>query len=105
MKAELLAKIDPVADGVALGDGWRGLIDFGEVWSEGDTDLAWPPGAGNVPVGDPLVYGCEVTHAESDTTRVRVRFITLASLRPVMVLGARFTLRDGAIPLATGRIA
>jgi hypothetical protein len=105
LAAELLAQIDQVADGAAFRDGWRGLIDFGEVWSESDADLAWPPGAGNVPVGEPLVYGCEVTPADSDTEHVRVRFLTLDSLRPVMVLGARFTLRDGATQRATGRIA
>jgi hypothetical protein len=105
MTAEFLAQIDPIADGAAVRDGWRGLIDFGEVWSEADTDLAWPPERGNVPVGESLVYGCEVTPAESNNERVRVRFLTLDSLRPVMVLGARFTLRDGATPRATGRIA
>ena len=66
MTAELLAQIEPVAEAVLL-HGRRGLIDFGEVWSEADTDLAWPPGSGNVPVGGPLVYGSEVKNAEADT--------------------------------------
>ena len=103
MTAELLAQIEPVGEAAAPRDGWRGLIDFGEIWSEADADLAWPPGSGNVPVGEPLVYGCEVTYAEADE-RLRVRFMALDSLRPVMVLGARFTLRDGATARATGHI-
>ena len=104
MTTELLARIEPVAEAVALRDGWRGLIDFGETWSEADAGLAWPPGSTNVPVGEPLVYGCEVTYAEASTERVRVRFIALDALRPVMVPGARFTLRDGATRRATGQI-
>jgi hypothetical protein len=104
MTAELLAQIEPVGEADAPRDGWRGLIDFGEVWSEDDTDLTWPSGSENIPIGEPLAYGCEVTFAEPDTERVTVRFIALDSLRPVMVPGARFTLRDGATPRATGHI-
>ena len=104
MGAELLAQIEPVGEAVVLRDGWRGLIDFGETWSEADAGLAWPEGSVNVPVGEPLVYGCEITYAEAGTERVRVRFIALDWLRPVMVPGARFTLRDGAAPRATGHV-
>jgi hypothetical protein len=104
MTAELLARIEPVGEVATLRDGWRGVIDFGEIWSEADIDLAWPPGSGNVPVGEPLVHGCEVTQTDADSDRVTVRFIALDSLRPVMVPGARFTLRDGASPRAIGHI-
>ena len=105
MTAEFHGHVESIAVAAVLHDGWRGLIDFGEVWSEADADLAWPPGSGNVPLGEPLVYGCEVTNVEPDAKRVRVRLIALDSLRPMMVPGARFTLRDGATPRATGRIA
>lgn len=100
--AEVLARIDPTPEGQPLRDGWRGIIDFGEVWSEAESDL-WPPGSGAVPVGQPLVYGCELADADADL--VRVRFIALDSLRPVMQPGTRFTLRDGDTPRATGHLS
>ena len=77
-------------------DGWRRIIDFGERWTEDDRDLAWPPGAGKVPIGESLVYGCEVSYPEPPSPRVRVRFISVDHLRPIMMPGAQFTLRDGA---------
>jgi hypothetical protein len=45
-------------------------------WTDDDVDLAWPPGSGAVPTGEPLVYGRE----------------------------AIYTFCDGATPRATGRV-
>jgi hypothetical protein len=102
--AELLAEIESFSDAPGLHDGWRGLIDFGERWTEDDADLAWPPGSATVPLGEPLVYGCEVTYPEPGSDSVRVRFNALDSLRPAVVAGARFTLRDGETARAHGRV-
>lgn len=83
--------------------GWLGLIDFGEVWSASDAGL-WP-GPGEVPIGRPLTYGCEVI-SMSDGTPVRVSLTTLAidAPREVMKPGATFTLNDGISPRVSGRL-
>jgi hypothetical protein len=103
MSVELLAQIEPVEGAAQLPDGWRGLLDFGEFWTEADRRLGWPPDAPDFPVGQPLTYGCEVTTDPTDPTRVRIRLLP-DELRKVMKPGAAFTLRDGLTARATGHL-
>ncbi len=49
MSVELLAEIERVKDAAQLLDGWRGLLDFGELWTDADRHLGWPPDAPEVP--------------------------------------------------------
>ena len=100
---ELVAEIQPTAGVSDTPDGWRGLIDFGEEWSEADAALASPPG-GEVPIGQPLIYGCEVTRDVDSPGRVRIRLFALEEPRVIMTPGAAFTLRDGRAARATGRL-
>jgi hypothetical protein len=53
---ELMADIESEAGRPGLKSGWRGLLDFGEVWTESDADL-WPSVSGKVPLGDSLMWG------------------------------------------------
>lgn len=75
-------------------------MDFGEVWSEDDAGL-WPPER-EVPIGQPLTYGCEVGRLGAD--RAKITVFALQKPREVMKEGASFTLRDGHVARATGRI-
>jgi hypothetical protein len=101
--AELTAAIETVPGAAPIADGWRGIIDFGEVWTEDDADLTYPPGS-DPPLGESLAYGCEITFSASDSEAVSIRLIALDFPRPVMAAGAQFTLRDGGTPRATGRL-
>jgi hypothetical protein len=83
--------------------GWRGIIDFGEVWSESDSSL-WP-GPGPLPVGKPLVYGCEVLALSStEPTRARLTMWALDAPRDVMNPGATVILKQGTSLRATGKL-
>lgn len=97
----LPAEIDSVP-GKPIRDGWRGVVDFGEVWSDEDAEL-WPEQFGDeLPVGKPLLYGCEL--AIQTPGRVTLRFLALDARRPVMQPGRTFTLREGLTPRATGHL-
>jgi hypothetical protein len=88
-----------------LRSGWRGLLDFGERWTEEDAQL-WPSGSGSVPVGEPLVYGCELRWLQNEDTE-RKAVLTLWSIdapRSVMTNGATFRLLEGATLRATGEL-
>lgn len=99
---ELLAAIRPVAGQPELPDGWRGLIDFGETWTQAEQAL-WPSSAGPVPVGKPLTYGC-VLHRPETKQQVRLTVFSLDEARAVMTRGAPLTLRDGHTARATGNL-
>jgi hypothetical protein len=104
MPVELVAEIEPVTGAEEVRDGWRGLLDFGERWTEADRNLGWPAEAPEVPVGQPLTYGCEVSREEAVPGRVRIRLLMIDEPRPVMQPGLQFTLRDGGRARATGRL-
>jgi hypothetical protein len=104
MSVELLAEIEPVEDAAQLPDGWRGVLDFGELWTEADRRLGWPPDAPEVPVGQPLTYGCEVRLDAAEPTRVRIRLLVVDEVRKAMTPGAAFTLRDGGTARAVGHL-
>jgi hypothetical protein len=83
------------ADGVLeLSDGWRGLVAFGEVWTAEDAAL-WPAGSGDIPVGEPLVYGCELRHRSAEGDAV-LSLWSLDATRPVMTKGTKVRLLDGS---------
>jgi len=93
--------MEPSDDEVA--DGWRGLVDFGEVWSPSDAGL-WPHGS-DVPTGEALTYGCEVRFIGPRTeARVVLRLWAIDAPRPVMQQGAEFILRDGLTPRGKGNL-
>lgn len=108
MSIELLAELRPVEGGPDVRDGWRGIVDFGEVWTDADAGL-WPAGSGDVR-GEPLVYGCEVraldTEGDRDPRRYRAKVVlwSLDEPRDVMAVGAKLTLKDGTTPRATGYV-
>jgi hypothetical protein len=99
---EFLADIEPASGAQEIPDGWRGLIDFGEVWTELDADLAWPNS--EVSLGAPLTWGCELTREPEGQERVRLRLWGLDEGREVMKPGAPFTLRDGLNARASGKL-
>jgi len=101
---ELQADIETVPGSSDVADGWRELIDFGEVWTEADAAL-WPAAGGDLPVGRSLTYGCE-THRDQTggPRRVRLRLFALDAPRAVMTPGGAFTLRDGMRARAVGRL-
>ena len=101
---ELLVEVGPEPARPDLRDGWRGILDLGEVWTVADGIL-WPGGSGRLPVGEPLTYGCEL-RVLSDGIPFQGRLLLLAieSPRTVMKPGAQFTLCDGRILRATGRL-
>jgi hypothetical protein len=99
---ELEADIHVVETGWDLPDAWRGLIDFGEMWSELDAGL-WRAEWGELPLGRPLAYGCEVRRA-GDGRGVVVRLIAVDERRDVMTPGAPFTLNEGGTVRASGRL-
>ncbi len=91
------------ADGVPeLPDGWRGLVDFGELWTAGDAAL-WPTGSGDVPIGQPLVYGCELRHLSVEGEAV-LSLWSLDAPRPVMTDGTKIRLLDGNHLRARGEL-
>src|SRR4051812_18212028 len=103
MALELLAEARPVAGASDLFDGWRGLLDFGELWSEQDEAL-WPSDSGPLPRGRPLTYGCEVTRRHHDELRDSIQVWSLDEPAAVMTPGASFTLRDGDRARAVGEL-
>jgi hypothetical protein len=94
--------------GLPLRDGWRGLVDFGEIWTNDDADL-WRREWGTLPVGEPLQYGCELrlASAASEDVDVGRGVLTLWSvdeLRASMASGAELALSDGGSLRARGRV-
>lgn len=100
---ELLADIEAEPGRPDLKSGWRGLIDFGEVWRKSDADL-WPSVSwGKVPLGERLTYGCELRLASDDAPRRAKLFLwAIDSPREVMSPGAEFALLDGHTVRARG---
>jgi hypothetical protein len=101
----------PTAEGgraTALTSGWRGVVWFGERWTESDVQL-WPPGQGRVPVGEELVYGCELRLDSGSPLapgmggRGEIELWALGDPRPAIHPGAEFELREGARKIGTGR--
>jgi hypothetical protein len=99
----LTAQIDAVPGAPEMRDGWRGLLDFGELWTEMDADF-WPADSGDLPLGQPLVYGCEVLRDSAIKNGATIRLPFVDQPRPVMQAGATLTLREGHATLATGRL-
>jgi hypothetical protein len=99
---ELLAQIHTARDAAEIPDGWRGLIDFGEVWTAADEAL-WPSGSGTLPGGQPLAYGCELRR-DARAREATVRFLFLDQPREVMKPGMSFTLREGLKTRASGML-
>lgn len=103
MPIDLLVDIEPLAGETDLRDGWRGLLDLGEVWTAKDRDL-WPASSGALPEGRPLTYGCELRGTPTDRPRATLVLLFANERREVMKAGATFTLNDGATPRASGQI-
>jgi hypothetical protein len=97
------------ADARRLRDGWRGLVDFGELWTGTEQEEFWQEKWGPIPVGEPLRYGCELRLADSgrvdeQVVRGELRFLALSEPRESMAPGATLTLFDGGTPRARGRV-
>jgi hypothetical protein len=109
MTLQLRVEFRAVDGASALHEGWRGLVDFGEHWTDHDADL-WPTSSGAIPVGKPLVYGCELRLlASSSGERVAegegvLDLWSLDTLRHVMEPGACVRLLDGRSVRATGKL-
>ncbi len=104
MAIELHGEIETVPGSSDIVDGWRGSIDFGEVWADADAAL-WREEWGELPVGRPLIYGCEARHEPTaGPRRVVLGLFAVDERRPVMAAGAPFKLRDGATERAVGRL-
>jgi hypothetical protein len=100
---ELSAEIQALPGTTEIRDGWRGLLDFDERWTEDDADL-WAPEWGDLPTGEPLTYGCEVRPDPPDSPTVVIRLLVVDRLRKVMEPGSAFTLRDGHAARASGTL-
>jgi hypothetical protein len=98
---KLAAQIELMPGVPEMHDGWRGLLDFGEKWTKEDADLAAP---GPIPIGEPLMYGCEVHCDANDHQRVTIGLWALDDPRKVMEQGAAFVLRDGLTARASGTL-
>jgi hypothetical protein len=97
-------RVEQVEGATELLDGWRGLLDFGEHWTEADAAL-WP-GPGSVPLGKPLVYGCELQWrgTQGTTNEALLTLWSVDAPRSVMRTGAPFRLLDGSDLRATGEL-
>jgi hypothetical protein len=82
-----------------MANGWRGLLDFGEAWTEADARLN---PYGPVPVGKPLTYGVELTWGAPG--RAMLTLLAVEERLPVMAVGASFVLRDGGTARAVGTL-
>ncbi len=104
---KLRVRFRRVGEASALRDGWRGLVDFGERWSQDDAAL-WP--SGDLPVGKPLTYGCEMRlvvkadEAAGADGEAILRLWGIDVPRPVMTPGASLQLCDGGNVRATGEL-
>lgn len=93
-----------------LTSGWRGLVSFGEVWTERDAPL-WPDFGEPVPIGEEMVYGCELgleagaeMLAPGDAARAKLTFPFLDELRPAIHPGATFEVREGNRKVGAGTV-
>jgi hypothetical protein len=94
-----------------LRSGWRGLVSFGELWTEDDAPL-WPDHRATLPVGKEMRYGCELrivdpdveTLAPGEEAHVDLVFWAIADPRPAMHRDATFSLREGATEIAVGTV-
>ena len=102
MSIALAAVIEAIPGRPEIRDGWRGLLDFGEKWSQEDADV-WPQ-CGELPLGKPLTYGCELNRDSPDSPRVALRLFAVQDRRKVMQPGATFVLRDGQTARASGTL-
>jgi hypothetical protein len=96
------AKIEVMPGATPIPDGWRGLLDFGEKWSEDDADPEapeWP-----IPIGEPLMYGCEVNRDPTDDRRVVISLLVMQNRPSAIKQGAAFVLRDGLTARASGTL-
>jgi hypothetical protein len=100
---ELAAEIYAVAGQAEIKDGWRGLLDFGEKWTEDDS-RPWQPEWGEVPLGHDLIYGCSVQRDPAAANSVVIQLWALDEPREVMRQEATFVLRDGPTARATGTL-
>jgi hypothetical protein len=109
MALQLRIEFQSVDGAPDLRQGWRGLMDFGERWTEEDAEL-WPAASGAVPVGEPLVYGCElrlmVSRSENSASNIQalVEVWSLEAPRSVMRQGVALRLLDGKNVRATGEL-
>jgi hypothetical protein len=103
VSVELRAEIEAIPGAAELPDGWRGLLDLGETWSEDDADL-WDSQWGALPLDEPLTYGCEVSRPAMKSRAVAIRLFALDKPRGRMTPGASLTLRDGGSARATGTL-
>jgi hypothetical protein len=109
MALQLRIEFESVDGAPALRQGWRGLIDFGERWTEDDAEL-WPEVSGAVPVGEPLVYGCELrllaspSEGPASNTEAVLQVWSLEARRSVMRQGVALRLLDGKNVRATGEL-
>jgi hypothetical protein len=107
-----LTLLTPAKGGRAtpLRSGWRGVVTFGERWTEEDAPL-WPRGAEQpISLDEELLYGCELrlltstTVAPGETADVEVVLFALDESRPTFRRGAAFELREGANPIGRGLV-
>jgi hypothetical protein len=109
MALQLRIEFQSVDGAPALRQGWRGLIDFGERWKEDDAEL-WPDASGAVPVGEPLLYGCELrlmasrSEDSASNTQAVVELWSLDAPRSVMRQGVPLRLLDGKNVRAKGEL-
>lgn len=104
MPVELDADIETVPGAPVVADGWRGLVDFGEIWTTAEANL-WPAESGELPVGRPLTYGCEAYREQAaGSKRIRLVLFFLDEPRPVMTPGASIILRNGTHSRAIGHL-
>jgi hypothetical protein len=99
MKVRLHASVEPAPGCRELPDGWRGLLDFGEVWTKADAEC-YPYGP--VPEGRPLTYGCELTWDAPG--RATLTLLVVTEPRSVMAAGASFVLREGHTASGVGTL-
>jgi hypothetical protein len=99
----------PESEAAHLCSGWRGLVDFGEEWTDSDGQL-WQQAWGPMPLGEPLRYGCELQLVEPvggpvTGWRGHLRLWALNERLTSMASGTTVTLFDGGAVRALGRLA
>jgi translation elongation factor EF-Tu-like GTPase len=94
----------------ALASGWRGVVSFGELWTERDARL-WPDVGEPLPVGEELVYGSELRLdpgseilAPGDIGLAEITLPFHDEPRPAIRPGASFELREGSRKVGAGKV-